>query len=75
LSEYEIAVGGDPFTFGQPEKARINRRIGKRVRQNLEADVLVRNGRREKGQPSRRKKSLILSYTLLSPGPERESRK
>jgi len=68
LHDYEVAIGGDPFAFGQREKARINRRIGKRVRQILDADVLARGGRREKGQPTRTEKSLILSYTLLSPG-------
>jgi hypothetical protein len=68
LHDYEVAVGCDPFVFGQREKARINRRVGKRVRQILNADVVTRGGRRQKGQPSRTAKSLILSYTLLEPG-------
>src|SRR5208337_3201648 len=61
LSDYSDAIGGYPFRFGNHEKARINRRIGKRVRQLLNADVLFSGGKRQKGQPSLAKNSLIKS--------------
>jgi hypothetical protein len=68
---YTRAVGCDPFTFGHPEKARINKRIGALTKRLLGADVIMTGKRREKGQPSRTEKSLILSYTLLTKGSRR----
>ncbi|HMG80312.1 MAG TPA: hypothetical protein VK591_16635 [Xanthobacteraceae bacterium] len=68
IETYARAVGCDPFTFGHPEKARINKRIGARIKRLLGADVIMTGKRREKGQPSRTEKSLILSYTLLTKG-------
>ena len=70
LDTYAAAVGreGDPFAFGNPEKARVNKRIGTRVRHLLGAEVMLTpGGDRAKGQPSRTGKSLVMSYTLLRP--------
>lgn len=64
---YSEAVGGDPFDFGGAEKTRINKRIGARIRRLLDADLVMSKGTRVKAQPSRRKLSLITSYTLLRP--------
>jgi hypothetical protein len=71
IETYTRAVGCDPFTFGHPEKARINKRIGALTKRLLGADVIMTGKRREKGQPSRTEKSLILSYTLLTKGSRR----
>jgi hypothetical protein len=68
IETYTRAVGCDPFTFGHQEKARINKRIGARTKRLLGADVIMTGKHREKGQPSRTEKSLILSYTLLTGG-------
>lgn len=68
LSIYQKAIECDPFTFGNWDKARLNKRIGRRIRQLLGADVVKVKGKRGKGQPSLTEKSLILSYTLLKRG-------
>jgi hypothetical protein len=64
LPDYSAAIGGDPFAFGNPEKSRINRNVGKRIKAILGA-VEVRDNawRIQKGQPGRG--SLVLSYTKL----------
>lgn len=68
LSTYQNAIACDPYTFGNWDKARLNKRIGRRIRQLLDAEVVKVKGRRGKGQPSLTEKSLILSYTLLKKG-------
>ena len=69
LGLYGEAVGDDdPFHAGGTEKTRINKRIGARIKRLLDADVVMSKGARVKAQPSRRKSSLITSYTLLRPG-------
>lgn len=67
LDLYREAVGGDPYHFGNAEKARINKRIGLRIKRLLDAEIVMSKGVRAKGQPSRKKPTLIMSYTLLRP--------
>lgn len=67
LELYGEAVGGDPYHFGNSEKARINKRIGLRIKRLLDAEMVMSKGMRAKGQPSRKKPTLIMSYTLLRP--------
>jgi len=68
LSLYGEAIGGDdPFQTRGAEKTRINKRIGARIKRLLNADVVLSKGTRVKGKASRKKPSLITSYTLLRP--------
>ena len=67
LNIYQDAIGDDPFLFGNQEKARINRRIGARVKRLLGATVVIEGGGRAKGQPSRTERALVMSYSLLKP--------
>lgn len=62
LALYTRAVGGDPRGSHNHHKARINKRIGARVKARLGAEVVMRDGERAKGQCSGR---IILSWTKL----------
>lgn len=71
LSEYENATGGDAFAQGNPEKARINRRIGRRIKALLDAKVVTEpNGEPKKVFLPSTEKALITAYTALTPGGE-----
>lgn len=62
LPLYTRAVGGDPHGSHNSHKGRINKRVGARVKARLGAEVVMRNGKRVKGQCSGR---IILSWTKL----------
>lgn len=71
LEVYSTAIGGQPFSFGNDDKARINRKIGARIKRLLDAEVVMENGKRAKVQPSRTEDSLVMSYSRLRPSQSR----
>jgi hypothetical protein len=68
LDVFQKAIGGgDPRESGNHHKARINKRIGARIKARLGAEVIYRDGKRAKGQCTGR---IIVSWTkLCRPGP------
>lgn len=69
LPVYGRAVGSDPYARGNPEKARINRRIGRRVKTLLGAEVVTHpDGKPYQVFLPTTETSLITAYTALKPG-------
>lgn len=66
---YAKAVGGDAQVQGHPDKGRVNRRVGRRTKRLLKAEVLTdAKGKPRKGYPPAEENAYIRSYTLLGPG-------
>lgn len=69
LPEYAVAVGGNAYASGVEEKAQLNRRLGRRIRRILDAEV----EKNDAGKPAQASPPaaggpwLIRSYTPFVP--------
>lgn len=68
LALYATAIGGDPYARGNHERARINRRIGRRTKDRLGADAArYPDGETRMAYTPPGVRSLITGYTVLGP--------